>query len=224
MPGFYFIFRLPIHSFMKKFLQFSIGTFLILTGISFVIASVQPAYGDDQRMHQSETDPDHLRVFYINIDSINAKYKAYTSLADSATRTLNGKMQEYQDLSAQLHDRYTLLQQRVAIGAISAEAAMHEENAISEGLEKLTLREEELARIESAALARNDSISAHIAFYMAGYAEKQKADYVMMYGTGMPIIYANPKFDVTDEVLNTLNAEYDLGHSGSGPDNSGKKK
>ena len=47
-----------------------------------------------------------------------------------------------------------------------------------------------------------------IALYFHDYSEKHDVDYVLMYGTGMPIIYANPEYDVTKTVLTELNAQY----------------
>ena len=57
-------------------------------------------------------------------------------------------------------------------------------------------------------MPKHDSISQEIALYFDDYSKKHKVDYVLMYGTGMPIIYANEALDVTTAVLTELNAPF----------------
>lgn len=194
---------------MKKFLQFSLGAFLLLAGISLVIASVQPAYGERSTISHAAPDAAALKIVYVNIDTVNNQYKAYLNLADSANHALAITMESYQKHAAELQERYNTLQLRVNMGAISVDAAAKEEAAINEGLDKLRIQETQLATLESEAMKKNDSISMLVALFFDEYAKKNGIDYVLMYGTGMPIIYANDALDVTAEAVKQLNAEYD---------------
>ncbi len=197
---------------MKNFLHFAIGISLIISSAALLMFSIQPAYGEGERSIGNQAGSTPLNVLYINIDSINNNYLAYTDLAVSATNNLDSSMKAYQNAAADLQNRYAVLQQRVTIGSISAESAMKEEQAINDGLDKLRIHEAQLAVIESQAMAENDSISEIVALYFRKYAETHNVDYVLMYGTGMPIIYANQHLDVTDECVKELNAEYLVQH------------
>lgn len=194
---------------MKKFLQFSLGAFLLLAGISLVIASVQPAYGERSTISHAAPDAAALKIVYVNIDTVNNKYKAYTDLADSTTVILASTMENYQKSAEELQQRYNALQLSVNMGTISTDAAAKEEEAINAGVEKLKQQETRLAFLESQAMEKNDSISVLVAMFFDEYAKKNGIDYVLMYGTGMPIIYANDALDVTAEAVKQLNAEYD---------------
>lgn len=149
------------------------------------------------------------KVLYVNIDSINNNYHAYTELADNANGNLQGQMAAYQRKAQDLQTRYGTLQEQVNMGTISTEAAAAEEAAINAGLEELKRMEANLAYLESEAMRKNDEISQQIAMYFEGYARAKGIDYIMMYGTGMPIIYANDSLDVTYDVVKALNEEYD---------------
>jgi outer membrane protein len=149
------------------------------------------------------------KVLYVNIDSINANYKAYSELTKEAGNTLQGQLAAYQRKAADLQNRYATLQEQVNMGTISADAAQKEEDAINAGLEELKRMETNLAYLESEAMKKNDMISQEIAAYFHDYALEKGIDYIMMYGTGMPIIYANDSLDVTPGVLKALNEEYD---------------
>lgn len=73
-------------------------------------------------------------------------------------------------------------------------------------------------------MIKNDSISRVVARFFKEYAEQAHVDFVLMYGTGMPIIYANPSLDVTTEALKQLNAEYDREMLKSKLNRPGRKK
>lgn len=169
--------------------------------------------------NQADTTPDKefklpknlqgAKVLYVNIDSINSHYHAYTELAQEAEGNMQGQMAAYQRKAQDLQDRYSKLQDQVNMGTISADAATIEEAAINSGLDELKRMETNLAYLESAAMQKNDAISQEIAMYFHDYALSKGIDYIMMYGTGMPIIYANDSLDVTTDVVFALNEEYD---------------
>ncbi len=194
---------------MKKFLQFSIGISLMISACALFMFSVHPAYGDNDRDAKVAVDSSDLNILYVNIDTINLTYKAYTDLADSANQKLNTKVAAYQLLAQNMETRYAKLQERVNMGTISVDDAAAEESAINAGMDVLRKLEAEITLLEADAMAKNDSISALIAVYFKNYSEKHRVDYVLMYGSGMPIIYANPEHDVTKQVVAELNAEYD---------------
>lgn len=163
------------------------------------------------------------RVLYVNIDSINNNYHAYTELASDANNNLQGQMAAYQRKAQNLQERYGKLQDQVNMGTITTDAAAAEEQAINQGLEELKRMETNLAYLESAAMQKNDEISTQIALYFHDYALEKGIDYIMMYGTGMPIIYANESLDVTSDVVKALNEEYDAKKAAGAKPGTGKK-
>jgi outer membrane protein len=176
------------------------------------IAEVQDKQNDSTASHVITSLPKDLqgaKVLYVNIDSINNNYHAYTELATDANNNLSGQMAAYQRKAEDLQTRYAKLQEQVNMGTISTDAAAAEETAINAGLEELKRMEANLAYLESAAMQKNDEISAQIALYFEDYAKAKGIDYIMMFGTGMPIIYANDSLDVTYDVVKALNEEYD---------------
>ena len=176
------------------------------------ISAVQDNLNDSAKSYQITSLPKDLqgaKVLYVNIDSINMNYHAFSELSQEAGQNLQGQMAAYQRKAADLENRYAQLQEKVNMGTISTVDAENEEKAINAGLDELKRMETNIAYLESEAMQKNDMISQEIALYFADYAQQKGIDYIMMYGTGMPIIYANDSLDVTPDVLNALNAEYD---------------
>lgn len=175
------------------------------------LAEVQ-AKQNDTTPDKTFTIPKNLqgaKVLYVNIDSINSNYKAYTELSAEAIGNMEGQYAAYQRKAQDLQTRYANLQDQVNMGTISTDAATKEEAAITAGMEELKRIETNLAYLESAAAQKNNAISQEIALYFHDYALSKGIDYIMMYGTGMPIIYANDSLDVTHDVVIALNEEYD---------------
>jgi len=163
------------------------------------------------------------KVLYVNIDSINNNYHAYTELSQEAVGNMQGQYAAYQRKAQDLQNRYATLQDQVNMGTISTEAAAAEEAAINAGMDELKRMETNLAYLESAAQQKNDAISGEIALYFHDYALEKGIDYILMYGTGMPIIYANDSLDVTHDVVIALNEEYDARKAKGVPAPTGKK-
>lgn len=172
------------------------------------------------KAQQEDTTPDKTfklpkdlqgaKVLYVNIDSINANYHAFSELSQEAGSNLQNQMAVYQRKAANLQERYAKLQEQVNMGTIATADAEKEEASINAGLDELKRMETNLAYLESNAMQKNDMISQEIALYFREYAQAKGIDYIMMFGTGMPIIYANDSLDVTKDVVVALNEEYEM--------------
>jgi outer membrane protein len=176
------------------------------------IAEVRKTQEADTTPDLSFSLPKNLqgaKVLYVNIDSINQNYKAFSDLSKEAGSNLQGQMAVYQKKAADLQARYSQLQEKVNMGTISTDDASKEEASINAGLDELKRMETNLAYLESNAMQQNDKISQEIALYFHDYAKDKGIDYILMYGTNMPVIYANDSLDITNDVLVALNANYD---------------
>lgn len=171
------------------------------------------------KAQQADTTPDKTfklpkdlqgaKILYVNIDSINTNYHAFTELSQEAGSGLQNQMAVYQRKAANLQERYAKLQEQVNMGTIATADAEKEEASINAGLDELKRMETNLAYLESNAMQKNDMISQEIALYFRSYAQEKGIDFIMMFGTGMPIIYANDSLDVTRDVVVALNQEFD---------------
>ncbi len=211
---------------MKNTTNIFLGALTVAVAILFYLHFSSRQAIADVKAKQEDTTPNYTlnlpknlqgaKVLYVNIDSINNNYRAFTELAQDAGSNLQNQMAVYQRKAADLQARYAKLQEQVQAASISADAATKEEASINAGLEELKRMETNIAYLESSAMQKNDMISQEIAQYFQGYAKEKGIDYIMMFGTGMPIIYANDSLDVTPDVIQALNAQYDARKSQEG--------
>ena len=150
------------------------------------------------------------RVLYVNIDSIDAKYEAFTDLEKEAGSNYNYQLQKYQQKALDLQTRYDALQQKVQMGTISADDAAKEETSINTGMDELKKMEAYISTLQTAAMQKNAVITQHIQVYFKEYSREKGIDYILGYGSSSNVLYANDSLDVTADVLAALNANYRL--------------
>ncbi|GAB4149592.1 MAG: hypothetical protein Fur0041_22680 [Bacteroidia bacterium] len=148
------------------------------------------------------------KVLYINVDSLDLKYEAFADLSKETGVNYKAKMLQYQNKGAELQQRYGLLQEKVQMGTISADEAAKEEKAINEGMEELKKMETELAFLENNAFKKNATITQEITKYFKKYSQDKGIDFILGYGASSTVLYANDSLDITNAVVEALNAEY----------------
>lgn len=148
------------------------------------------------------------RVLYINIDSINLRYDAITDLSRETDAYMKNLDARYQKRQMEVQQQYSNYQQRAAAQTISASEAEAEEKSINAGMEELAKMERELGQLQNNALKKNEKIVTEVSSYFKEYSKTKGIDFILGYGGGSMVMYANDSLDVTSDVLNALNATY----------------
>jgi hypothetical protein len=188
---------------MTRFLQKSIGISLMLLALAFLIRSIQPAHAE-----RTEDFSQH-NIVWVNVDSINANYHAFTDLYASEGKALEEQFQFYEKRVKEYQLRYETLTTR---WTRTADEAIVEEAALAREEEALLIMEEMLTRMQNEALAKNDSINQLVTKYMDVYSKRKNIDYIIAVGAGSPILYAHTGLDVTAEITTEMNVMYDKQH------------
>jgi outer membrane protein len=191
---------------MNKFLKFCIGISIVLFGAGFFMRSVQSAMAGPVINNNPE------KLLYVNIDSVDANYKAFTDLAKNAGDAFSRKQKECQKKTQSLQLRYDIYQQKVQMHTISADDAVREEAFINAGMEELKTMETDLGVLEQEAMERNAAITLDITEFLKKYAAVRRTDFIFAYGGTTNLLYANSELDITKEVVDHLNAEYEKNH------------
>jgi outer membrane protein len=152
------------------------------------------------------------RVLYVNVDSINANYLAFTELYQQEGGNLEQEYQRYQMRVNNYQRRYEKLNSG---WKGSADSAMIEEKALEAEARSLAAVEKRLTAMQSQAMEKNEIINQEVSTYFKQYSREKGVDYIIAIGAGSPIIYANDSLEVTRDVVEALNAEY-LRKKGSG--------
>ncbi|HEU4717088.1 MAG TPA: OmpH family outer membrane protein [Bacteroidia bacterium] len=205
---------------MKEKLSLALNAILIVAVIIlfYLHFSSRAAIADVKKVQDSSATsltfriPKNLagaRVLYVNIDSISTKYKAFADLSSSEGTKIDTKMQQYQRRAMALQQRMNDLNTKAQNNLISGDDAQKEQDAIDKEQKALNAMEIEINDMQTKAQEKNQVITEEVFKYFNQYSREKKIDFILAYGAGSPIIYANDSLDVTNDVVDALNANYD---------------
>ena len=150
-----------------------------------------------------------LKVAYVNLDSLMSKY----NLAQDINKEM---MRKEEDIKMKLTEKYKALQadqadfERKYKNNVYAtpERAQSEYNRIMQQEQEIVQLEQRLTlEFEKEGLVKNQALRDSINRYMVEYNKDKGYDFIIT-KLGENLLYANPAYDITNEVTNGLNARY----------------
>ena len=150
-----------------------------------------------------------LKVAYVNLDSLMSKY----NLAQDINKEM---MRKEEDIKMKLTEKYKALQadqadfERKYKNNVYAtpERAQSEYNRIMQQEQEIVQLEQRLTlEFEKEGLVKNQALRDSINKYMVEYNKDKGYDFIIT-KLGENLLYANPAYDITNEVTNGLNARY----------------
>jgi len=198
---------------MKKF-SFSIAVVCTI----FVVYSCKKA---DSASGQVSSSPTGLKVAYVNGDSILMHYAEFRKESEAMEIKQKKAEAELQTKGAALEKEFMAYQQKAQTGTMTPKEMEAREKYLSARQEALLAERDQMARaIMDETASTNKRLQAVMHEKLNALKEKEGYDFIFSYVEGGSILVADPKFDITDQVLKDLNAE---GASAVPADTSGKK-
>lgn len=150
------------------------------------------------------------RYAYVNIDTLLLYYKFYDAIS-ADYREKRAKSDK------QLQTRYAKLQEEFINTQKRAQAGLMSQNDIAKAEEDLAKKQQELQMLQNSLqeglLAEEQNLmkqlNDRLLNYLKKYNEDKKYDLIFSYGAGSPILIASESLDITQVILDGLNAEYE---------------
>lgn len=186
-------------------------TYLMALAIGLVTASCG---NKAEKVEETQAEPEEaqgLKIAYVEIDTLMAKYqfcKDYADLAniegENIQRTLTGKQRTLEQHAAAMQKKYEsngfTSQEELARAQQSLQAEQQALQELSERLQSSFLEEQN---------KYNEEMRDSVQKFLAVYNKTKKYDFIMA-KAGDNMLLANPKYDITDEVLKGLNKRYKI--------------
>ncbi len=150
-----------------------------------------------------------LRIAYVEIDTLMSQYqfcKDYTELAniegENIQRTLAGKQRTLEQHAAAMQKKYE------SNGFTSQEELTRAQQSLQAEQQSLQELSERLyASFQEEQNQYNEEMRDSIQKFLTKYNKTKKYD-IILSKAGDNMLYANPKFDITNEVVKGLNKRY----------------
>lgn len=154
-----------------------------------------------------------FHIAFVKSDSLMSNFSLAQKMQsdlESEQRRLENSLQRRQ---REFQEEVESFQRQMQLGLINQSNAQVRE-------QELMMKQQELIQLNdtySAELMRREAemfreVYSRISKVMEDYNQQHGYDYILGYSPGGGILYANPRHDITLEILNRLNTEYEAGN------------
>ncbi len=150
------------------------------------------------------------KIVYVNSDILNEKYEYVKELASTAQAKQQRLEMAYQSKGQKLQQDYAEFQQKASQGLLSENQMNASQDDLRKRKEELDQMEAQLQRLVEEIQADNNRVRKTVVDYVKEYNKQSQYNYVLTYsdGPGGVILLANDSMDITNEILDGLNAQY----------------
>lgn len=155
--------------------------------------------------------PGQMKIAYVNLDTLNAKYLFISEKSAELEKNASAAETKVKNEAAMRQKEVDELVAYAQKGNLPADEQATVQNRLGQlqnELAQIQQREEELLMQNEAAL--QEQLRKKLEVYTANYAKANGWDYIFSYQSTAPLIlFANPIYDLTGEIVKGLNAEYE---------------
>jgi outer membrane protein len=157
----------------------------------------------------SASDPlPNAKIAYINIDTLNEKYlfiSDYVKVLKNKRIALESQMQV---MSQKFQEEYEAAQQSAQAGLLPPAEMENKKRDLERQQRELENKQIQMDKLGVEMQEKNDQLQRDVKNFLVENYEG-KYDFIMAYTIAVPtILLANPKLEITYQVLEALNTEY----------------
>jgi len=147
-------------------------------------------------------------IAYVNLDTLEAKYAFFKTKKAEFERRQKAMEEEVTRLAQGLQNEYSKFQEKVQKGAMTqseGEAAQKKLAAMQTNVEN---RRQSLGtQLMKDQQQFQDDLQQRLDDYIAKYNKDQGYAYILTYVKGGSILFADPSFDITNDIIEGMNQE-----------------
>ncbi|HUR30289.1 MAG TPA: OmpH family outer membrane protein [Saprospiraceae bacterium] len=147
-----------------------------------------------------------LKIAYVNGDSILLNFKEFRSQSEAMDEKQKKAEEELQKKGAALEREFMTYQQQAQKGTMTGKEMEARERYLSGKQETLLAERDKVAKeIMEETTEINTRLQKVLQDRLKEIKEKEGYDFILSYIAGGPILVADEKYDITEEVLKQLN-------------------
>lgn len=160
--------------------------------------------------------PGQMKIAYVNLDSLNAQYLFITEKSAELEKSATVAEAKVKGEAAKRQKEVDELVMYAQKGNLPADEQATVQNRLSQlqnELAQIQQQEEQLLMQNESAM--QEDLRKKLEVFTSNYAKANGWDYIFSYQSTAPLIlFANPIYDLTSEIVKGLNAEYETEKQG----------
>lgn len=150
-----------------------------------------------------------IPIVYVNSDSVAHKYKLFKELKDDLERKQNKAESEIATKMKALETEIADFQQKASEGKFSQTEGEAKQNELMKKQDELLKRKDKLAeQLIKDQQNTNEKLFDKVSAILKQHNEAKKYNYILEYTKGSGILLADSTLDITNEVIELLNNDY----------------
>lgn len=146
------------------------------------------------------------KIAYVNIDSASSRYDLFNALSLQFTKKQNDLQQELQSKMMSLQNRANQLQNQYAQHTITSQKYQQQAERLSnEQMQLQKWQEQKMLELNEDQLSLNERVYDSLVSVINYINKDKKYDLIIANSTAGAILYGNPQWDITDQVVQLLN-------------------
>lgn len=150
------------------------------------------------------------KTVYVNSDILNKKYEFVKDLATATIAKQQRLELAYQTKGQKLQQDFVAFQQKASQGLLSENQIGATQKDLQKRKDELDGMEGQLQKMMEEIQRRNEEVRQTVTSFIKNYNESANYDYILTYtdGPGGIVLFANDSLDITNEIVEGLNAQY----------------
>ena len=148
------------------------------------------------------------KIAYINIDTLNENYlfiSDYVKVLKSRKLSLEAQLQS---MTQKFQQEYEAAQQSAQAGIMPPAEMEAKKKELERQQRDIQNKELQMDNLQGEMAQKNEQLQHDVKLFLQSY-NQGKYDYIIAYTSAVPtILLANPKLEITKQVLDALNTEY----------------
>jgi len=157
---------------------------------------------------------DEVSIAYVNSDSLLANYKLTEEIANKLAEKQGKFEKEYQNRAEGLQSEINDFQ-RTAANLTVAQGKALEENLMKKQQNLMRYQESLSTQLRQEEAKLNEDLYDRVSAFLKDYGKQHDLQLVLTYSRGSGVLYANDGLDISKQVIDGLNKEYEASKSGS---------
>jgi outer membrane protein len=150
------------------------------------------------------------KIVFVNTDVINEKFEYVKELTTVAKANQQAFENAYKKKATALQNRYQEIQQKASQGLLSDNQTRDAQEELAKGKQELDQLEGKQQQMMEQIQGDNEKVLNMVMDYIKEYNKTSRYNYILAYSRSAmsPVMDANDSLDITNEIVEGLNAQY----------------
>lgn len=167
-----------------------------------------PNYSQEQKKLPTNTKLPEVKIAFVNIDTLNEKYLYISDYVKTMKKRKEALESQLQSMMTQFQQDYEAFQQSVQAGIAPQSELEKQKRKLEQQQKDIQNKQLQMDNLAIELQEKNEQLQKDIKEFMKRF-NNGRYDYILSYSDALPnVLYSNPQYDITNEVLEALNKEY----------------